>query len=142
MGLKWEDLDLDTNTLQVRRTSRNPVWAVSRSSSRTVRVGAWSSRTAVEALRAYREIHREYELMLATEKGTPVNSSNLVHRSFKPLLKSCGVPRIRFHDLRHTCATTRFLKGQHPKRVSNIPGNSSGAITLNIYISRDRRNGR
>jgi integrase len=62
-----------------------------------------------------------------------VNSSNLLHRSFKPLLKSCGVPQIRFHDLRHTCATIRFIKGQHPKRVSDILGHSSVAITLDIY---------
>ena len=91
------------------------------------------SRTVVEALRAHREANGGHELVFATEKGTAVNSSNLLHRSFKPLLKSCGVPQIRFHDLRHTCATIRFIKGQHPKRVSDILGRSSVAITLDIY---------
>src|SRR5919112_5500835 len=77
--------------------------------------------------------HGAHELVFATEKGTAVNSSNLVRRSFKPLLISCGAPQIRFHDLRHTCATIRFIKGQHPKRVSEILGHSSVAITLDIY---------
>jgi len=40
---------------------------------------------------------------------------------------------VRFHDLRHTCATIRFIKGQYPKRVSEILGHSSVAITLDIY---------
>ncbi len=82
------------------------------------------SRTAVEALRAHRETYGGHELVFATEKGTAVNSSNLVYRSFKPLLNLCGVPQIRFHDLRHTCATIRFTKGQHPKRVSDILGHN------------------
>ena len=40
-------------------------------------------------------------------------------RSFKPRLKRAGLPQMRFHDLRHTCATIRFMKGQHPKRVQD-----------------------
>ena len=71
--------------------------------------------------------------MFATQKGTLVNSSNLLQRSFLPLLELCRLPRIRFHDLRHTCATIRFINGQHPNRVSEILGHSSVAITLDIY---------
>ena len=72
-------------------------------------------------------------MCLATEKGTPVNSSNLISRSFQLPLDSCGLPRIRFHDLRHTCATSRFMKGQHPKLVSDILGHRSVAITLDMH---------
>ena len=39
----------------------------------------------------------------------------------------------RLHELRHTCATIWFMKGQHPKRVSDTLGHSSVAITLGIY---------
>ncbi len=72
-------------------------------------------------------------LVFATSKGTPMSGTNLVNRSFKPLLKRAGVPNIRFHDLRHTCATIRFMKGQHPKNVQELLGHSSVAITLDIY---------
>ena len=65
--------------------------------------------------------------------GTPTNSSNLMYRSFKPTLKRAGLPQIRFHDLRHTCATIRFMKGQHPKRVQELLGHASIAMTMYTY---------
>ena len=40
---------------------------------------------------------------------------------------------IRFHDLRHTCATLLLTKGVHPKIVSEMLGHSSVSITLDIY---------
>jgi integrase len=43
------------------------------------------------------------------------------------------VPDVRFHDLRHTCATLLLTKGVHPKIVSEMLGHSSVAITLDTY---------
>jgi integrase len=43
------------------------------------------------------------------------------------------VPRIRFRDLRHTCATTLLLAGVNPKIVSEMLGHASVAITLVLY---------
>ena len=43
------------------------------------------------------------------------------------------MPNIRFHDLRHTCATLLLAKGVHPKIVSEMLGHSSIAITLDTY---------
>jgi integrase len=40
---------------------------------------------------------------------------------------------VRFHDLRHTCATLPLTKGVHPKIVSEMLGHSSITITLDIY---------
>jgi integrase len=47
--------------------------------------------------------------------------------------KACRTPDIRFHDLRHTCATLLLTKGVHPKIVSEMLGHSSIAITLDTY---------
>ena len=44
-----------------------------------------------------------------------------------------GLPDIRFHDLRRTCATLLLTKGVHPKVVSELLGHSSIAITLDTY---------
>ncbi len=44
-----------------------------------------------------------------------------------------GLPEIRFHDLRHTCATLLITKGVHPKIVSEMLGRLSVSITLDIY---------
>ena len=76
---------------------------------------------------------QDYRLVFATTTGTPLNPSNLTNRSFKPLLKHAGLPDIRFHDLRHTCATLLLSKGVHPKLVQELLGHSTIAITLDTY---------
>jgi integrase len=72
-------------------------------------------------------------LIFAAEAGTIINPSNLRNRSFGPLLKRAGLPQIRFHDLRHTCATLLLSKNVNPKIVSEMLGHSSISITLDIY---------
>jgi integrase len=54
------------------------------------------------------------------------------HR-FKPLLKHARLPQIRFHDLRHTCATLLLCKNVNPKIVSEMLVHASIAITLGTY---------
>ena len=56
-----------------------------------------------------------------------------MRRSFKPLLKRAGLLDIRFHDLRHTCATILLAKGKHPKYVQALLGHATVAITLDTY---------
>jgi integrase len=58
---------------------------------------------------------------------------NLSRRSFKPLLKPAELPEIRFHDLRHTCATLLHSKDVHPKFVQELLGHATIAITLDTY---------
>ena len=57
----------------------------------------------------------------------------LRQRSFFPLLDRAGLPRIRFHDLRHSCATLLLGEGVHPKIVSDLLGHSQIGITLDLY---------
>ena len=71
--------------------------------------------------------------MFATEIGTPLNRHNLTQRSFKPLLGRAGLPPIRFHDLRHTCATILLSRGVHAKFVQELLGHATIAITLDTY---------
>lgn len=60
----------------------------------------------------------DHGLVFATKTGTPINPSNLRLRSFTPLLKRAGLPHMRFHDLRHTCATLLLSEGVNVKVVS------------------------
>jgi integrase len=57
----------------------------------------------------------------------------VVRTSFKPLLKEAGLPDIRFHDLRHTCATLLLSRGVHAKLVQELLGHSTIAVTLDTY---------
>ena len=56
-----------------------------------------------------------------------------VKYQFKKLLKCAGLPDIRFHDLRHTCATLLLGRNVNPKIVSAMLGHASIAITLDTY---------
>ena len=59
-------------------------------------------------------------LVFATERGTLVNPTNLRQRSFASLLERAKLRKIRFHDLRHTCATLLLERNINPKIVSEM----------------------
>src|SRR5262249_16729538 len=62
-----------------------------------------------------------------------IDGINLLKYWFYPLLKRVGLPRIRFHDLRHTAATFLLGRGINPKVVSETLGHSHVSVTLGIY---------
>jgi integrase len=144
--LKRDDVDLEDGPLQVRRTltitKDVPVFTSPKTAASRRSVKLTSK--AIETLRHYperqpREINTigslwsENGLMFSSGTGEPLNRHNLIRRSFKPLLKRAGLPQIRFHDLRHTCATLLLAKNVNPKVVSEMLGHSSIAITLDTY---------
>lgn len=109
-------------------------------SRRSVRL----TQAATDALRSHLErqleemerigsLYQPGGLIFATESGTLINPSNLRNRSFKPLLKRAELPEIRFHDLRHTCATLLLSQGTHPKLVQELLGHATIAMTLDTY---------
>jgi integrase len=148
LGLKWEDVDLDTSTVRVRRTLTRPEngrrIALGKpktdKSNRNVRL----TPRAVEALKRHRArqaeeklkaggLYQDQGLVFAGVIGNLINPSNLRQRSFAPLLNRAGLSPITFHDLRHTCASLLFQKNVHPKFVQELLGHASVAITLDIY---------
>jgi integrase len=146
LGLKWDDVDLEDGSLQVRRTltitKDGPIFTSPKTtgSRRSVKLTG----KAIVALRSHLErqlgeidrigsLWRENGLIFASETGEPINRHNLTRRSFRPLLKRAGLPEIRFHDLRHTCATLLLTRNVNPKIVSEMLGHSTIAITLDTY---------
>ncbi len=73
------------------------------------------------------------DLVFANTVGKPLQPGNIRARSFEPLLERAALPRLRFHDLRHTAATLLLGAGIHPKVVSEMLGHSSVTITLDLY---------
>lgn len=72
-------------------------------------------------------------LVFATGIGTPLEPSNVVKRSFKPLLERAKVTKIKFHGLRHSCASLLLSKGVHIKVVQELLGHSSVSVTMDVY---------
>ena len=78
-------------------------------------------------------VWEDNDLVFPNVVGKPYEATNLMRRSFQPLLEKAAVPKIRFHDLRHTCATLLLGRGVHVKIVSEMLGHSDVGTTLNIY---------
>ena len=145
LGLRWGDVDLDASKLAVKRqltrtSDRLSFTAPKRGKTRLVRLTGH----AVAALKDHRKrqleerlatgpFWRENDLVFSSTIGTPVDVGNLTYRSFRPLLERAGLPRIRFHDLRHTCATILLGKGTHPKIVQEMLGHATITQTMDTY---------
>jgi integrase len=54
-------------------------------------------------------------------------------RSYRASLSRLGLPALRFHDLRHYCATEALSAGLPPHEVARYLGHASPAVTLTIY---------
>ncbi len=72
-------------------------------------------------------------LVFPTTIGTTMRGTNLMNRHFLPPLERAGLPRVRLHDLRHTCATILLRMGQHPTYVQELLGHANISITLDVY---------
>jgi integrase len=137
LALKWLDVDLENATVSVRRTlTKNGGRLLlgepkTKKSRRTIQL----TEEAVRALREHLErqvehiqhlgdLYRDEGLIFASEVGTLVNPTNLRQRSFAPFLTRARLPKIRFHDLRHTCATLLLSRNVHPKFVQEFLGHA------------------
>ncbi len=74
------------------------------------------------------------DLVFTTRKGTPIEPRN-INRTFDALVKRAGVQRIRFHDLRHSCATLLFAQGVDLQTIRDLLGHSSIGVTSAIYVN-------
>jgi integrase len=146
LGLRWDDADLELGTLRVGRALVREGGRHTLGETKTRRGRRQINLTprTVNSLKKHRKkqleekmklagLYKDHGLIFASGVGTPVNPENLVKRSFKPLLKKAGLPEIRFHDLRHTCATLLLSRGVHPKLVQELLGHATIAMTLDTY---------
>jgi integrase len=79
----------------------------------------------------------ESGLVFTSSIGTPTEPRNL-NRHFVGLLDKAGLRRIRFHDLRHSCATLLYEQGVDINKIQDILGHSSPTITKLIYVEVTR----
>jgi integrase len=146
LALRWDDVDLEGGVVHVRQNvQRLPEIGLvfgppkSNKSRRTIPLPAASAKVlrthranqAAEAL-ALGPAWGESGLVFTSAVGTVIEPRNL-NRFFDELIAKAGVRRIRFHDLRHTCAS--LLLAQHvPARiVMEILGHSQLAMTTDLY---------
>jgi integrase len=145
LGLRWQDIDLERRVARIVQavpTVRDGVEFMppkTPSGRRTIALDA----TSIAALKEHRARQNErrlamgalwhdYDLVIASAIGTPLNHSNVYHRFIK-LSEKADVPRIPFHGLRHSHATLLMAAGVHPKVVSERLGHADISLTLSTY---------
>ncbi len=89
-------------------------------------------RDAQAVERAKAELWADADLVFATAIGTPIEPRNL-SRHFDALRDGAKVRRVRFHDLRHSCASLLFELGVPLRMVMEILGHSQISTTSDIY---------
>lgn len=155
-ALRPEDIELDAARLSVRRTLierkghlsfGEPKSAAGR---RTVSLSPFTVRVLWEhKARMLAEGNAASETVFCTPEGTLLRKSNVLRRSFRPIIAAANkaateaaekagtspalLPNIRFHDLRHSHATALLKAGQHPKVVQTRLGHSQISLTMDTY---------
>jgi integrase len=145
LGLRWRDLDLDGRLVFIRQAIQRTEGGIefkqpkTQKSRRSVKLPP----VLIEELRRHRATqaaerellgkgYQDHDLVIAQADGTPFPPNAFTH-AFTALMAKTGLPRIRFHDLRHGHATHLLLMGTNVKVVSERLGHSNVNITLNIY---------
>ncbi|MBX5456606.1 MAG: site-specific integrase [Thermogemmatispora sp.] len=147
LALRWQDVDLVRGRLQVLRTVSYKAghgFVETETKTRKSRRSIFLPPLAIETLKAHqaRQLEarlkagdrwKEMDLVFCTQNGNFLTDS-FVRRQYYQLLDQAGLPRIHFHDLRHSAATILLALGVPIKVVQELLGHSHVNTTLSIYF--------
>ena len=156
IGLKWDAIDFDQNTITIRHTVTScdldgkRVLVASdttktKSSMRTLPLVPFMRERLLTQKEEQQENRRlcgrsyikEYlEYVCVNEIGDLIKP-HYVTESFPKLLKTNGMRQIRYHDLRHSCASLLLANGVPMKQIQEWLGHSDFSTTANIYAHLD-----
>ena len=145
LGLRWQDVDLFKGTLRVSHQLQRVDGRLALVPPKTEK----SRRTLVMPpliIAVLREHQKRQEaektwagskweengLVFANRTGRPTQAKHAIEL-FHQALDAAGMRRIRFHDLRHSCATLLLVQGVSPRVVMEVLGHSEIALTMNAY---------
>lgn len=149
LGLRWSDIDFDANEIHVQNTVVRVNTLVeleaakSKSSNRYLEIPA-DLRSYLISLKekqeqnkaacgdSYADTNGEVVHVCVWPDGR-MFSPDYVSGHFRLILKKAGLPKITFHELRHTCGSLLYNAGANAKQVQNYLGHSNVSTTLNIY---------
>jgi integrase len=149
LGLQWDSIDFEAQTMTIRHTVSKVTEVVAKDKTKN----ASSRRTfpltpeAIEIFRAAKSQEAQNRIAFGREykknsyvfkwaDGHTYSPDYISHR-FNDLLKKHNLPHIRFHELRHSCASMLISMGWTLKDVQEWLGHSDIKMTANIYSHLD-----
>lgn len=145
-ALRWGDIDLSTETINVQRTleriyvvddeNRHTELVIgppkTKNSIREIPI----SRSLMRMLKPFRKLMNDnYYVLTGESKPTEPRT---YRNYYNKLMKQIGLPSIKFHGLRHSFATRCIESKCDYKTVSSILGHANIGTTLNLYVHPDR----
>ena len=134
LGLKWNDIDLEHGSLRVQRQIARIDGEIveaplkTKNAYRTLPLSA----DAIDVLKAQKKKCGPSQYVFPSPTGGPISPDSVLHMLHR-VLKRAGLPKVRFHDLRHTFATLALQNGVDIKTVSGMLGHFSAGFTLDTY---------
>ena len=133
LGLKWPDIVWKKETFGSRQIGRIDGKIIemplkTKNAYRTLPL----STDAVDVLMQQRRKTGNSEWVFPSPTGGPMSPDSVLHMLHR-VLKRAGLPKVRFHDLRHTFATLALQNGVDIKTVSSMLGHFSAGFTLDTY---------
>ena len=133
LGLKWSDVLWESKQISIKRSFNHGAWYApkTKASTRTIDLGP----NLMTSLKRWRLVcsKSEHDLVFPDENGNPLSPSHMTRLHFWPALNKAGLPRIRFHDLRHTYASLLIDQGENVVYIQKQLGHSKPTVTLDIY---------
>jgi integrase len=145
LGLRWQDVDMQMGYLRISKQLQRIdgrlqlVEPKTKRSRRTLALPQSIARSlAAHRIRQDRERAAAGDrwtdtgLVFTTTDGHGLDGTAITKR-FQHHLVAAGLPRRRFHDLRHSCATLLLVQGVSPRVVMDVLGHSQIGLTMNTY---------
>jgi integrase len=145
LALRWKNVDLERGTLRVLESLEQTKSGIRFKAPKTDRARVVTLPAfATEALRRHKREQAEALLLLGVRQtgeslvcgradGLPLQPQTLTHHFTRLVARIKDLPRVRFHDLRHSHATQLLLDGVHPKVAQERLGHASITTTLDLY---------
>jgi integrase len=134
LGLKWFDVYWDDSQIHIQRSFNHNRMQLPKTekSNRRIDLGP----AMMSELKRWRLMNRysgNDDFIFPNLVGKPMCQSHMLSRHFFPALSAAELPRIRFHDLRHTYASLKIEQGENIVYISKQMGHSSPVVTSTIY---------